>query len=118
MNSSSSYTSQYTDVNQSICPAGWRLPAYEGDKSFLNLKNAQGLTAGTWGNIQNAPTYFVYGGVWHGSSGAVGYSGAYWSSVVGGSSTSCPLYFRSNGSLYPQVSEHRDNGYSLRCVAR
>ena len=118
MNSSSSYTTDYTDVNQSICPAGWRLPTYSGDKSYLSLKNAQGLTAGTSGNIQSSPTYFVYGGLWDGGSLYVGYSGIYWSSVVKSSSNSYLLNFDANGSLRPQTSGHRNVGYSLRCVAR
>ena len=118
MNSSSSYIIDYTDVNQSICPAGWRLPTYSGDKSYLSLKNAQGFTSGTSGNIQNTPTYFVYGGYRDGSSGYVGCGGGYWSSVVNSSNNSCQLYFSANGGLYPQSTGYRGDGYSLRCVAR
>ena len=117
MNDSSSYTTSQQDVNQSICPAGWRLPTYSGDKSYLSLKNTQGFTAGTSGNIQNAPTYFVYGGYWNGSSYYVGYYGSYWSSVVS-SSYSYLLYFNAYGSLDPQNLDSRNYGYSLRCVAR
>ncbi|MBQ1373576.1 InlB B-repeat-containing protein, partial [Candidatus Saccharibacteria bacterium] len=118
INDSSSYTTQYTDVNQSICPAGWRLPTYSGDKSYLNLKDTQGLTAGTSGNIQNSPVYFVYGGYWRGSWSVVGSGGRYWSSVVKGSSGSYRLGFDANGYLNPQSYDGRDYGYSLRCVAR
>ena len=118
MNSSSSYTTEYEDVNQSICPAGWRLPTYEGDKSYRNLKNAQGLTVGTRGNIQNAPTYFVYGGYWYGSSGSVGYSGGYWSSVVDSSNIAYNLSFYVDRVVSPQDSMNRKYGYPLRCVAR
>ena len=119
MNDSSSYTTRYTDVNQSICPAGWRLPTYSGDKSYQNLVNTQGLTAGTSGNIQNTPTYFVYGGgFWYGSSDYVGFSGNYWSSVVESSSNSYQLYFYAHGGLYPQDYGNRNIGHSLRCVAR
>ena len=118
MSDSSSYTTDLQDVNQSICPAGWRLPTYSGDKSYQNLVNTQGLTAGTSGNIQNTPTYFVYGGYWNGSSGYVGCGGIYWSSVVKSSSSSYQLYFDANGYLYLQGSGSRNDGYSLRCVAR
>ncbi|MBQ1373217.1 hypothetical protein IIY66_00220, partial [Candidatus Saccharibacteria bacterium] len=118
MNDSSSYTTRYTDVNQSICPAGWRLPTYSGDKSYLSLENAQGLTAGTSGNIQSAPTYFVYGGGWSGSSLRVGYYGFYWSSVVLNSYLAYRLSFNADGDLYPQSNVNRESGYSLRCVAR
>ena len=118
MSDSSSYTTQYADVNQSICPAGWRLPTYNGDKSYLNLKNTQGFTAGTSGNIQNAPTYFVYGGYWFGSSYRVGSSGHYWSSVVVSSYGAYLLSFYAYGDLNPQSNNARSDGYSIRCVAR
>ena len=116
MNSSSGKNSG--DMNQSICPAGWRLPTYSGDKSYQNLANTQGLTAGTSGNIQNAPTYFVYGGYWDVSSSGVGSSGNYWSSVVKSSSNSYLLTFNTRGGLVPQITAVRYGGYSLRCVAR
>ena len=122
MNDSSSYTTQYTDVNQSICPAGWMLPksgtTLTGSGSFQYLVNRAGLKAGTEGNIQNSPTYFVYGGYWNGSSGSVGYGGNGWSSVVGNSSGAYLLGFNANGSLYPQGGGSRGTGYSIRCVAR
>ena len=118
MNDSSSYTSQYTDVNQSICPAGWRLPTYSGDKSYLNLKNTQNFTSGTSGNIQDDPTYFVYGGDWNGQSSIVGRSGQYWSSVVYTARLSYTLGFHAYGEMNPQGNMNREFGYSLRCVAR
>ena len=118
MNNSSSYASRYTDANQSICPAGWRLPTYSGDKSYLNLKNAQGFTSGTSGNIQSAPIYFVYGGHWYGGSGSVGSYGYYWSSVVQSGGNSYFLRFTASDSLNPQNYDARNSGYLLRCVAR
>ncbi len=116
MNSSSGKNSG--DMNQSICPAGWRLPNYSGNKSYLSLKNAQGLTAGTSGNIQNSPTYFVYGGYCDGGSYYVGFDGDYWSSVVRDGSYSYQLHFDATGYLSHQFSAYRRDGVSLRCVAR
>ncbi len=118
MNDSSSYTTDRQDVNQSICPAGWRLPTYSGDRSYQNLKNTQGLTSGTSGNIQNAPTYFVYGGYWRGSSSTVGNVGYYWSSVVRSDSYSYQPDFNADGYLDPRDGGSRGSGNSLRCVAR
>ena len=118
MSDSSSYTTDLQDVNQSICPAGWRLSTYSGDKSYLSLKNAQGFTSGTSGNIQNNPTYFVYGGYWSGSSSNVGMFGYYWSSVVSSSNYGYLLYFHAYEALNPQVVNNRSYGHSLRCVAR
>ena len=118
MSNSTSYTSDGTDVNQSICPAGWRLPNNSDNKSYQNLVSRQSLTAGTSGNIQNSPTYFVYGGYWEGSSSNVGSGGYYWSSVVEGSNDAYQLGFGVNGYLGPQDYGYRGVGYSLRCVAR
>ena len=118
MNDSSSYTAYQQDINQSICPAGWRLPTYSGDKSYRNLKDTQGFTSGTSGNIQNAPTYFVYDGdYWGGSSHNVGRYGNYWSSVVH-LSYAYLLYFSADGYLGSQNVDSRVFGYSVRCVAR
>ena len=121
MNSSSSYSSQNTDVNQSICPAGWRLPisgtSNTGTKSFYYLINGR-YTAGTSGNIQSSPAYFVYGGGWDGGSYGVGGNGNYWSSVVGDSDIAYILFFDKDGDLYPQGVDYRIFGFSVRCVAR
>ncbi|MBQ1373527.1 hypothetical protein IIY66_01850 [Candidatus Saccharibacteria bacterium] len=116
MNSSSGKNSG--DMDQSICPAGWRLPTYSGDKSYLNLKDAQGFTSGIGGNIQNAPTYFVYGGLWFGGSRYVDSSGDYWSSAVFIATSAYLLRFSAYGELHPQDNGYKQNGYSLRCVAR
>ncbi|MBR3143957.1 hypothetical protein IKF12_02015 [Candidatus Saccharibacteria bacterium] len=120
MNDSSSYTTDEQDVNQSICPAGWRLPTYSGDKSYANLVSAANLTSGTSGNIQNAPAYFVYGGYWSGSSGSVGGYGGYWSSVVSDDYGygAYRLCFYRTGVLSPHDGYDRDGGNSVRCVAR
>lgn len=118
MSDSSSYAAPYQDVNQSICPAGWRLPTYSGNKSYQNLVSAQGLTAGASGNIQNSPTYFVYGGVWLSNSTEVGFGGDYWSSVVASRNMSFLLVFSANGNLSPQDSFYRYYGYSVRCIIR
>ena len=118
---SSSYTSGL-DVNQSICPAGWRLPTYSGNKSYQNLISAQGdLISGVNGNVQNSPTYFVYGGSWGSSDGngyGVGYQGLYWAGVKAGGNGSYIFHFGSNGYLNPQNSINSGVGFSVRCVAR
>ena len=122
MNDSSSYTTQNTDVNQSICPAGWRLPiggtSNTGSKSFQYLVNQLSLTAGTSGNIQNSPVYFVYGGGWGGYSDGVGSGGSYWSSVVYASTYAYLLSFSVDGPLNPKYDVDRLAGLSVRCVAR
>ena len=118
MNDSSAYTTNQQDVNQSICPAGWSLPTYSGNKSYQNLINAESLTAGASGNIQNAPVYFVYGGWWQGTSNSVGRLGYYKSSSVGSSDFSHQLAIYASGSLFPQTGVYKYAGSSIRCVIR
>ncbi len=120
MNDSSSYTTKDTDVDQSICPAGWRLPTVSDNYSFQKLLNESGysVSSGTSGSIQSDPFYFVYGGYWDGSSGDVGGYGLYWSSVVYASSLAYDLYFDADGALNPQSLDNRNGGASVRCVAR
>ena len=118
MNDSSSYTTNNTDVDQSICPAGWMLPksgtVQTGSGSFQYLVNQLGLTAGTSGNIQNAPVFFTYGGYWGGSSYRVGGNGHYLSSVVYSNKNSYILGLISNA----QSNLSRNTGGSVRCVSR
>ena len=59
-----------------------------------------------------------YGGNWYGSSNNVGNNGNYWSSVVEDDEYAYELNFNANGNLNPQNDDDRDNGNSLRCVAR
>ena len=120
MNDSSVYVAGQQDANQSICPAGWRLPTYSGDKSYQNLVDVEGLTAGTDGNIQNSPTYsgyWFFGSLSNGDGS--GSTGHYWSSVAAQNSDfSYHLYFNSQGGLLGQNDYSRNRGYTLRCVAR
>ena len=117
-NNSSSYTDQSQYVNQSICPKGWRLPVYDGERSFKQLIEIQKLSSGINGNIQKAPTYFVYGGSWSGSSGDVGSYGFYWSGTPSGVSRAVLLRFFVWGELSPQTSTNGGAGLSIRCLAR
>ena len=124
MNDSTSYTTDQTDVDQSICPAGWRLPTYSGNRSYDKLVTDLSLTAGSEtytgadGNIQDSPVYFPYAGFWGGSQVNVGVVSVYWSSVVKNVILSYGLAFNVGGSLDLQGNNLRSGGYSVRCVAR
>ena len=121
MNDSSSYTTQNTDVNQSICPAGWRLPiggtTNTGSKSFQYLWNQYSSTFND-STMMNSPLYFSYAGSWYGISEDVGSNGYYWSSVVNISNNAYVLNFGSDIGVYPQSVIIRYYGISVRCVAR
>ena len=121
MNNSSSYTADNTDVGQSICPAGWRLPiggtTNTGSKSFQYLWNQYSSSFDEY-TMMNSPLYFSYAGTWFGSSGHVGSRGYYWSSVVDDSNNAYVFGFEVDHGVNPQDYSAWDNGYSVRCVAR
>ena len=118
-------TSSYndTDVNQSICPAGWMLPkggtSYTSSGSFSYLVNQLSLTSGTSGNAHTSPVYFVYGGVWTGGWFGVGGYAIYWSSVAQDTEESYILYLDRGNSM--AMTDHPNfyiQGSPVRCVAR
>ena len=117
MNDSSSYTEDGDIADQSICPAGWKLPTYEGARSYDNLVTILSLKSGENGNMHHDPVYFTYGGIWAGQSGYVGYSGAYWSSVANDDNNSYALVLVADGDSYEPIGGRR-YGISVRCVAR
>ena len=87
--------SKYTtmqDLNQSICPSGWRLPNKD---IYQNLINGLSLTAGEDSNVEKYPVYFIYSGVVFGSDNggwtgdgktpdSFARDGFYWTSVTSG----------------------------------
>ena len=118
MNDSSSFSSDGEDVNQSICPAGWRLPTSDGNKSYGNMIYPQNLTSGPNGNVQKIPVYLVYTGSWKGYSDSVGGSAMYWTSRTKRSDVSYILAFSINGYLSSSAWGGRNTGNPVRCVAR
>ncbi len=119
-------------IDQSICPAGWKLPGMSGDKSYSKLKTDLGLTAGTNGNLQENPVHFVYGGYVSSVSNDVkgikianlGYGGQYRLNTITNKNGqySGRLYFDNatpNPSFYGANSTAgRSTGITIRCVAR
>ena len=107
MNNSSSYTTQNTDVNQSICPAGWRLPiggtTNTGSKSFRYLWN-QYSSSFSGDTMMNSPLYLSYAGYWRGSSYYVGSYGNYYSSVAYSSNNAYQFNFDIEDGVNPQNS--------------
>ncbi|MBQ9485134.1 hypothetical protein IJU85_03500 [Candidatus Saccharibacteria bacterium] len=128
MSNSSSYTIIDTDVNQSICPAGWMLPksgwTLTGSGSFVNLvteydwdDNDYMFTGSytAWGE----PLRLALDGYWDGDSSYVAGSGLFWSSVDADGTRPYSLYIDAGGYTDPQLNdEGRSRGYSVRCVTR
>jgi uncharacterized protein (TIGR02145 family) len=122
-NDSSSYTSDTsTDTSDnpqnSICPAGWRLPVANGSPDeyseltdlYDNTINDEGFTTD--------PLYFVRGGyIEDDSLFFSGDVGLYWSSTVQDGGYAYSPRFTSTGVSTGWYMERYD-GISVRCVAR
>ena len=120
MNDSSNYVSRQ-DANQSICPAGWRLPLaiYDVDKSYYMLIQMGHLTSGTSGNVHTSNQYFVYGGLWTGGYTGFSSSGYYWSDMANSASLASDFTFYVNNKKPDATGiTGRSHGFSVRCVAR
>ena len=113
---STTYSSN-KDANQSICPSGWRIPPYSGNKSFQNLMSAAGLTAGPTGNIHNSPAYLVYGGSWQGDYYSAAGRVTYWTSESKNKDYARALDGVANDG-YIHTETPRSLGNFVRCVNR
>ena len=122
MNDSSNYGDDGDNAGQSICPSGWMLP--RDSESFYALVSSYGwdidshYMGGSY-TMWGAPLYFpLLGSYSIGGVQSVGYGGLVWSSSVNGSETSYDLYFSYNGETVIADWAGRENGYSVRCIAR
>ena len=141
-NDTASITEQYTNVETSICPAGWRLPKNanaeslaEGNEQDTMITSYEGIVGdlhsgcggscmvrdyldGGFNAIRTNPLWLARSGyVYYGSLNDSGISGYYWSSTVRDSGNAYPLYFRSK-NVYPAYSSSRAYGSSVRCIAQ
>ncbi|MBR3236744.1 hypothetical protein IKF92_03660 [Candidatus Saccharibacteria bacterium] len=124
-NDTSSYTTQYQDLDRSICPANWTLPK-SGDNtfngSFQYLVTQYGWDSSEYTmtnpNIWNTAIKSALAGGWYGSLEDVGYYGAWWSPVVGNSDLAYSLDADSDGGVGPVVGYGRGYGNLVRCIAR
>ena len=135
-NDTSSYTTgTYSDITgspqNSICPAGWRLPTitsasptYSSAGSanefarLVYLYNDNSYVTNSSAKLELAPLFFARGGYVNGSSlTSSGNYGYYCSSTVSGSNGAYYLDFRATG-VSPSNNGGRNGGFSVRCVAR
>ena len=112
-----------TNPQNSICPAGWRLPTVSNTSDTDGSTNEFRRLVTLYGTgndkaLTASPLWFVRGGnVYSGSLSNSGYLGCYWSSTVLSSSSAYYLYFNSS-YVNPASNGYRYNGRSVRCVAR
>lgn len=144
-NDSSDYSSSYATADNSICPAGWRLPegitsSTTGASGYYSEINytwvseglAQNYITGTgtatygtdgWTNIRLSPMYMVAAGYKNGTSNPTQTTnyGRYWTGTTYNGSYAYGPYFYSSG-LYPayrnSTNTARGRGLSVRCIAR
>ncbi|MFA7115881.1 MAG: fimbrillin family protein [Bacteroidales bacterium] len=101
------------------CPAGWRVPAWNGSVSPWSEFTAMNFI---WSDTNHGGTYsdgafYPAAGFRSNSSGALrdlGCRGNYWSGSPNGS-YGYNLFFL-NGIVIPNDGDYRANGYSVRCV--
>lgn len=93
----------------SICPRGWHLPAPSEFGTML-IKSSYGVAH--LGELLSNPINWTNVGSFYFS----GVSG-YWSNTLGGKKHAFHAYFGS-GFIDPRAIIGRDNGYSVRCIAR
>ena len=138
-NDTSGYTTGYSDMSNnpqnSICPAGWRLPTVTSNSpngrnagskdEFTRLaylysghSGSSGMTIGDSTGMEATPLYFVRSGYYH---YGVSYSGAnseYLSSVMR-TNYYIYIYESSSGRMVPgSANGDRTFARSLRCVVR
>lgn len=133
---SSTYLTTSNNPQNSICPAGWRLPVIGGyntgqlgTNDFYDLSYKYGNTLSTDQYYTARPLWFIRGGdvsfTFNSDTlRASGYIGYYWSSTVGVDSVqngfrAYYLNLRSNAvGLGSSNDVYRYSGFSVRCVAR
>ena len=135
-NDTSSYTtSTYSDITgnpqNSICPAGWRLPTItSASPTYSSAGSANEFArlvylyndnsyVNSSAKLELAPLFFARGGsIADSSLKTSGYDGFFWSSTVNNSSNAYYLYFNSTGVNPANHSSYRFSGKAVRCVAR
>ncbi|MBR2998232.1 hypothetical protein IKF34_00425 [Candidatus Saccharibacteria bacterium] len=126
MNDTSTFGTAGQNVDQSICPAGWTLPAGDenaGAGSIIYMLEEYGYVddAGakmTEPYVWESPLYFTLGGYWSGSSSAVShYSALLLSTVLDNRQSSINLFAEYDGTVGLLYSQSY-MGYSVRCVSR
>ena len=104
----------------SICPKGWQLPTYSGDKSFTTLINTSySMNNSGDPGILSGPLSFLRSGYFNWSVAGLyarGGYGYYWSQCSSSTATSGDLVFGST-ALYTQYYDNRSFGFAVRRIS-
>ena len=111
-------------ATSSICPKGWKLPESNSTAvgSFGGLINAGSIGTDV-AKLTSAPYYFVRGGDVYQTTISLfiyaGNGGYYWSSTPDSTvNNAYYLAFGNTGDISPSSNDLRQNGFSVRCIAR
>jgi uncharacterized protein (TIGR02145 family) len=111
------------EASSSICPKGWMLPKYEGNKSFNNLFETTYNLSGSTGaaKLRTDPFNFTLaGGYAYNGTGMVdrGVYGNYWTSTMHiATSFHVGYFYFSTSEIVSQDYDNNGLGLSVRCVA-
>ena len=125
MSSSENYLTDDTSIDQSICPAGWRLPTSDDQASvnsfrYLVMQYGWGSESNKLGenyNMWDEPLYFPLSGSWVGRLKSVGLSGTCWSNLAKTSDRAYGLFFSYIYYVLPEDDANRGLGVSIRCLS-
>ena len=102
------------NTTASICPKGWRLPT-SGDNGEFKILDSNYSSSSA---LRSNPVNLTLSGVVHNSSrGGQGIGGFHWSSTVYSSGRAYGLYLAISHAR-PDDYDGKENGYSVRCIAR
>ena len=107
-----------SNAQYDICPAGWRLPTGGSSGEFRALYNQYNSTALTRASIENSGAAFALAGDFNDAAPAnQGSYGNYWSSTRNDGTN---MYGLGLGTSYvsPVSGSGRRNGYAIRCVVK
>ena len=126
-----SVTGKYENLeaNQSICPAGWRLPyaiknsADQAEGDFVDLWTEYGWDSATssfnnLNNLTGSPLYFVQSGDFFGNIAYIGYASGFQASVAYNDTLAYGAGPYMYGNAYPSDTGGRDDAFSIRCLLR
>ena len=105
-------SSSGTAINGSICPAGWRLPTYNGTYSYQTLYNSYNNVT-KW---EQYPATFLRVGFFNSGSQTGASYGYYWSASVSNANVAYNVYYGTS-RVGPQDYSGKSHGFSVRCVA-
>ena len=132
-NNTAGITKDFTNVETSICPAGWRLPTGRDSNNtaasrewnavlyaegVASSPTGDGYTSDGFNKIRTAPLWLIRSGNTSSSLFRIGGMGVYWSSTVYAGSGAYNLYFDSASVIAANGSYSRYFGETVRCLAK